>query len=70
MITVVVTDNGGTANGGVNTFTRTFAITVTPVDQAPTLGALGNATILENATTQTVSTSAGIGAGRATRTSS
>ena len=32
-ITVTVTDNGGTANGGVNTFTATFVITVTPVNQ-------------------------------------
>ena len=46
----MVTD-GGT---GTNTFTRTFAITVTPADQAPTLGVLGNATINENAATQTV----------------
>ena len=62
LITVVVTDNGSTANGGVNTFTRTFAINVTPVDQAPTLAALSNATINENATTQTVNLT-GIGAG-------
>ena len=62
LITVVVSDNGGNANGGVNTFTRTFAINVTPVNQAPTLGALGNATIAENATAQTVNLT-GIGAG-------
>ncbi len=34
-ITVTVTDNGGTANGGVNTFSRTFTITVNPVNDAP-----------------------------------
>ena len=37
IITVTVTDNGGTANGGKNTFTETFSITVLPVNQAPTL---------------------------------
>ena len=54
VITVVVTDAGNTLNGGVNTFTRTFAINVTPVDQTPTLNALSNATISENATAQNV----------------
>ena len=37
LITLTVTDNGGTANGGKNTFTETFSITVSPVNQAPTL---------------------------------
>ena len=37
LITVTVTDNGGTANGGKNTFSETFSITVTPVNQPPTL---------------------------------
>ena len=64
LITVLVTDSGGIANGGVNTFTRIFAINVTPANQAPTLAALGNATINENATTQTVNlTGIGPGAG-------
>ena len=62
MITVVVTDTGGVLNGGSNTFTRTFAITVTPVNQVPTLTALANATISENAPVQTVPLS-GISAG-------
>lgn len=30
-ITVTVSDNGGTANGGINTFSRTFTIDLTPV---------------------------------------
>src|SRR5207249_2671229 len=34
-ITVVLKDNGGTANGGVDTFTQTFTITVNPVNDAP-----------------------------------
>ena len=42
-ITLVAQDNGGTANGGVNTSApQTFTITVTPVNDAPTLT---NATI-------------------------
>ena len=48
-ITVTVNDNGGTANGGVNTVTQTFTVTVTPVNQPPTLNPIANpAAILEN----------------------
>jgi hypothetical protein len=36
IITVIVTDSGGTANGGVNTFTRTFTIDVTVSNDPPT----------------------------------
>jgi Cadherin domain/Bacterial Ig domain/Bacterial cadherin-like domain len=35
VITVNVGDNGGTANGGVNTFSRAFTVTVTPVNDHP-----------------------------------
>lgn len=31
-ITVTVTDDGGTANGGVNTVSQSFTVTVTPVN--------------------------------------
>ena len=34
-ITVTVKDNGGTADGGVDTFSRTFNVTVTAVNDAP-----------------------------------
>src|SRR5262249_41048570 len=61
-ITVTVTDNGTTANGGVNSISRVFTVTVTPVNQAPTLNALANVAINENAGTQTVNLS-GIGQG-------
>lgn len=61
-ITVTATDNGGTANGGVNALTRNFTITVTPVNDAPTLTALANVNINEDAGLQTV-TLAGISAG-------
>ncbi|MBG8555649.1 alpha-amylase family glycosyl hydrolase [Hymenobacter guriensis] len=35
-VTVTATDNGGTANGGVNTLSRTFTATVTDIPKAPT----------------------------------
>ena len=35
-VTVVLHDSGGTANGGVDTSTQTFTITITPVNDAPT----------------------------------
>lgn len=38
-ITVTVTDDGGTANGGVNTFARTFTVTVIPIAGLPTVTA-------------------------------
>ena len=41
-ITVTVTDNGGTANGGQNTVSQAFTVNVTPVNQAPTLDPLKN----------------------------
>ena len=34
-ITVTVTDDGGTADGGLDTFTRTFTVIVNPVNDAP-----------------------------------
>src|SRR5262249_34437577 len=54
-ITVTVSDNGGTANGGVNTFTRTFVINVIEVNKAPTIDNIADPQpILENAGTQTI----------------
>jgi CSLREA domain-containing protein len=35
LITVSVKDDGGTANGGVDTFVRTFTVTVNPVNDPP-----------------------------------
>ena len=58
-----MTDNGGTANGGVNTATSSFTVVVNPVNQPPTLAAIPNpAPILENAGTQSLVIS-GIGPG-------
>src|ERR1019366_1822278 len=59
-ITVTVND-GGTSN---NIVSRTFAVTVNPVNQTPTLNALANVTINENAGLQTVNLS-GISSGAA-----
>ena len=41
-ITVTVTNSGGTANGGQNTFSQTFTVTVLPVNQQPTLSPITN----------------------------
>ncbi len=52
-ITVTVND-GGASN---NVVSRTFTVTVNPVNQPPTLNALANVTINENAGLQTVNLS-------------
>lgn len=61
-ITVTVQDNGGTASGGVNLLTRTFNVSVTAVNDAPTMTALSNVTINEDASMQVINLS-GIGSG-------
>ncbi|MCA9129611.1 MAG: tandem-95 repeat protein [Planctomycetales bacterium] len=62
-ITVLVRDDGGTANGGSNQFSRTFDITITPVNDDPTLDAIANPTaILEDSGQQTIGLT-GIAAG-------
>ncbi len=54
-ITLVLHDNGGTANGGVDTSApQTFVITVTPVNQAPSFTKGPDVTVLEDAVPQTV----------------
>jgi large repetitive protein len=64
-ITVTVTDNGGTANGGVNSVQRQFTFGVTSVNDAPTLNPIANpAAVDEDAGLQTVNLS-GIGSGAA-----
>src|SRR5204862_5299485 len=40
VITVTVQDDGGTANGGLDTVTRTFTVTVLAVNDQPTLNAI------------------------------
>ena len=52
---VTVQDNGGTANGGVDTSApQTFLITVTPVNAAPSFIKGADQTVLEDAAAQTV----------------
>jgi hypothetical protein len=53
-ITVTVMDNGGTQNGGVDTTSVQFIVTVNHVNQAPTINTPANVTINENAGQQTV----------------
>ncbi len=64
-ITVTVTDSGGTANGGVDTTTRTFTLTVNAVNDAPTFNPIADVTVAEDASAQTVSIT-GVGAGGGT----
>ncbi|MBI5773281.1 MAG: M36 family metallopeptidase, partial [Verrucomicrobia bacterium] len=64
VITVVVTDSGGTAFGGVNAKTNTFAVTVQSLNDRPTLNPMANLTINEDSGLQTVLL-AGIGPGAA-----
>ena len=62
-ITVSVMDNGSLIGGGSSTVVQTFNVTVTPVNQPPTLNAIANpAPVNENSGPQTVTLS-GITAG-------
>jgi hypothetical protein len=62
-VSVQIHDDGGTANGGVDTSTvQTFAITVTAVNDQPTLDKPSNETVNEDAALQTVNLT-GIGSG-------
>ena len=55
-ITIVAKDNGGTANGGVDTSApQTFTITVNPVNDAPTFTKGANQVVNEDGGAQTVS---------------
>lgn len=54
MITVTATDDGGTLNGGVNSVQRSFNVTVTAVNDAPSFDALANQNVLEDAGASTV----------------
>ncbi len=53
-ITVTLSDDGGTANGGGNSVTRTFTVTVTPVNDAPSFVKGADQTVLEDVAAQTV----------------
>lgn len=54
IVTIAITDNGGTANGGQNRTTYSFTINVTPINDAPTLNAIANITTTEGSGLHTV----------------
>lgn len=56
LVTVIMTDNGGTLNGGVNSYTNTFLLGIIQTNHAPTIVTtnLTNVTLLENLTNLTV----------------
>src|SRR5207244_3840396 len=54
IVTVQGQDTGGTASGGVDTTTRTFTITVTAVNDAPSFTKGADQTVLEDAGPRTV----------------
>jgi VCBS repeat-containing protein len=66
-VTVSAADNGGTANTGVNTsLAQTFLISITPINDAPTIIAGATQTVLEDSGPRTVTGWAtGISAGPA-----
>ena len=66
-IRVVVSDNGGTANGGVAAVTNTFVVTVNLANDAPTLDAISNVVIDEDAGPQVINLT-GIGSGATNET--
>ncbi len=53
-ITIKLADNGGVANGGINSTTQTVFINVLPVNDAPTINLLGNQTVVAGSAAQTV----------------
>ena len=54
-ISVIVTDNGGTSNGGINTFIGTFTVVVTGINAPPTINAIPSLPgVLENSGPQTI----------------
>ncbi|MEQ2007849.1 MAG: tandem-95 repeat protein [Limisphaerales bacterium] len=56
LVTVVSQDSGGTANGGIDRATNTFTITVTPVNDAPSVSfAQATVAVLEDAGAQSMS---------------
>lgn len=47
-VTVTFKDNGGTANGGVDTFSQNFFISVIPINDAPVNTVPGNQSVVKN----------------------
>ncbi len=61
-VTVTVRDNGGTAQGSIDTASRTFTVTVQPVNDRPTLAVIADLIMTENDPSQVMSLT-GIAAG-------
>jgi hypothetical protein len=57
VITVSVKDNGGTANGGIDTVTKSFSVTILPVNSAPSINPIADQSTVENAPQQTINLS-------------
>jgi hypothetical protein len=53
-VTVTVTDDGGTANGGINSFSQTFTVTVNAVDDAPITSGIADQTVGEDSGSQSL----------------
>ena len=53
-ITVTAQDNGGVSNSGVDTFSRTFNITLNAINHAPTINAIADTTVFEDGGIQTI----------------
>ena len=65
-VTVALSDDGGTDNGGVDTSAeQTFTITVTPVNDAPAFTSGGDVTVAEDAGPQSESWATALSAGPA-----
>jgi hypothetical protein len=47
-VSVILSDNGGTASGGVDSSTNTFTVTINGVNDAPTMNTLGSVVIAED----------------------
>ena len=54
-ITVTVDDGGSTANGGQRVISKIFTVIVTPVNDPPIFGNLGDVTVAEDASLTTIS---------------
>jgi hypothetical protein len=55
-VTIVMTDSGGVANGGVASYTNTFNIGIDPTNHVPTIVGATNRTLLENSTSNLTTT--------------
>src|SRR5699024_7416767 len=62
-VTVVATDDGGLANGGSNSSSATFAITVVGVNQPPSFTGGGDVTVREDAGPQSVAWASAVSPG-------